>query len=152
MNKLNEYVINLSTAMTDIVVNDVDELEFMKEFSRIMVDESYQSIKMDNWIKEIKDQSSIRLDRISEDEALDLINSADRRTYSRLKVISKKLKEKVKLNPKKYLKMVVFDAIPPIFIMTMHEKIITTYARKGGVINHVRSKRFRRVLQFNQPK
>ena len=131
MNKLNEYVINLSTAMTDIVVNDVDELEFMKEFTRMMVDESYQPIKMDNWIKEIKDQSSIRLDRISEDEALDLINSADRRTYSRLKVISKKLKEKVKLNPKKYLKMVVFDAIPPIFIMTMHEKIMTTYARKG---------------------
>lgn len=130
MNKLNEYVINLSTAMTDIVVNDVDELEFMKEFTRMMVDESYQPIKMDNWIKEIKDQSSIRLDRISEDEALDLINSADRRTYSRLKVISKKLKEKVKLNPKKYLKMVVFDAIPPIFIMTMHEKIMTTYARK----------------------
>lgn len=131
MNKLNEYVINLSTAMTDIVVNDVDELEFMKEFTRMMVDESYQPIKMNNWIKEIKDQSSIRLDRISEDEALDLINSADRRTYSRLKVISKKLKEKVKLNPKKYLKMVVFDAIPPIFIMTMHEKIMTTYARKG---------------------
>ena len=131
MNKLNEYVINLSTAMTDIVVNDVDELEFMKEFTRMMVDESYQPIKMDNWIKEIRDQSSIRLDRISEDEALDLINSADRRTYSRLKVISKKLKEKVKLNPKKYLKMVVFDAIPPIFIMTMHEKIMTTYARKG---------------------
>lgn len=131
MNKLNEYVINLSTAMTDIVVNDVDELEFMKEFTRMMVDESYQPIKIDNWIKEIKDQSSIRLDRISEDEALDLINSADRRTYSRLKVISKKLKEKVKLNPKKYLKMVVFDAIPPIFIMTMHEKIMTTYARKG---------------------
>lgn len=131
MNKLNEYVINLSTAMTDIVVNDVDELEFMKEFTRMMTDESYQPIKMDNWIKEIKDQSSIRLDRISEDEALDLINSADRRTYSRLKVISKKLKEKVKLNPKKYLKMVVFDAIPPIFIMTMHEKIMTTYARKG---------------------
>ena len=130
MNKLNEYVINLSTAMTDIVVNDVDELEFMKEFTRMMVDESYQPIKMNNWIKEIKDQSSIRLDRISEDEALDLINSADRRTYSRLKVISKKLKEKVKLNPKKYLKMVVFDAIPPIFIMTMHEKIMTTYARK----------------------
>ena len=130
MNKLNEYVINLSTAMTDIVVNDVDELEFMKEFSRMMVDESYQPIKMGNWIKEIKDQSSIRLDRISEDEALDLINSADRRTYSRLKVISKKLKEKVKLNPKKYLKMVVFDAIPLIFIMTMHEKIMTTYARK----------------------
>lgn len=130
MNKLNEYVINLSTAMTDIVVNDVDELEFMKEFTRMMVDESYQPIKIDNWIKEIKDQSSIRLDRISEDEALDLINSADRRTYSRLKVISKKLKEKVKLNPKKYLKMVVFDAIPPIFIMTMHEKIMTTYARK----------------------
>ena len=130
MNKLNEYVINLSTAMTDIVVNDVDELEFMKEFTRMMVDESYQPIKMDNWIKEIKDQSSIRLDRISEDEALDLINSADRRTYSRLKVISKKLKEKVKLNPKKYLKMVVFDAIPPIFIMTMHQKIMTTYARK----------------------
>lgn len=130
MNKLNEYVINLSTAMTDIVVNDVDELEFMKEFNRMMVDESYQPIKMDNWIKEIRDQSSIRLDRISEDEALDLINSADRRTYSRLKVISKKLKEKVKLNPKKYLKMVVFDAIPPIFIMTMHEKIMTTYARK----------------------
>ena len=131
MNKLNEYVINLSTAMTDIVVNDVDELEFMKEFTRMMVDESYQPIKMNNWIKEIKDQSSIRLDRISEDEALDLINSADRRTYSRLKVISKKLKEKVKLNPKKYLKMVVFDAIPPIFIMTMHEKIMTTYERKG---------------------
>ena len=130
MNKLNEYVINLSTAMTDIVVNDVDELEFMKEFTRMMVDESYQPIKMNNWIKEIRDQSSIRLDRISEDEALDLINSADRRTYSRLKVISKKLKEKVKLNPKKYLKMVVFDAIPPIFIMTMHEKIMTTYARK----------------------
>ena len=130
MNKLNEYVINLSTAMTDIVVNDVDELEFMKEFTRMMTDESYQPIKMDNWIKEIRDQSSIRLDRISEDEALDLINSADRRTYSRLKVISKKLKEKVKLNPKKYLKMVVFDAIPPIFIMTMHEKIMTTYARK----------------------
>ena len=130
MNKLNEYVINLSTAMTDIVVNDVDELEFMKEFNRMMVDESYQPIKMDNWIKEIRDQSSIRLDRISEDEALDLINSADRRTYSRLKVISKKLKEKVKLNPKKYLKMVVFDAIPPIFIMTMHEKIMTTYAKK----------------------
>lgn len=130
MNKLNEYVINLSTAMTDIVVNDVDELEFMKEFTRMMVDESYQPIKMGNWIKEIRDQSSIRLDRISEDEALDLINSADRRTYSRLKVISKKLKEKVKLNPKKYLKMVVFDAIPPIFIMTMHEKIMTTYARK----------------------
>ena len=130
MNKLNEYVINLSTAMTDIVVNDVDELEFMKEFNRMIVDESYQPIKMDNWIKEIRDQSSIRLDRISEDEALDLINSADRRTYSRLKVISKKLKEKVKLNPKKYLKMVVFDAIPPIFIMTMHEKIMTTYARK----------------------
>ena len=130
MNKLDEYVINLSTAMTDIVVNDVDELEFMKEFTRMMVDESYQPIKMDNWIKEIKDQSSIRLDRISEDEALDLINSADRRTYSRLKVISKKLKEKVKLNPKKYLKMVVFDAIPPIFIMTMHQKIMTTYARK----------------------
>ena len=131
MNKLNEYVINLLTAMTDIVVNDVDELEFMKEFNRMMIDESYQPIKMDNWIKEIRDQSSIRLDRISEDEALDLINSADRRTYSRLKVISKKLKEKVKLNPKKYLKMVVFDAIPPIFIMTMHEKIMTTYARKG---------------------
>lgn len=131
MNKLNEYVINLSTAMTDIVVNDVDELEFMKEFTRMMVDESYQPIKIDNWIKEIKDQSSIRLDRISEDEALDLINSADRRTYSRLKVISKKLKEKVKLNPKKYLKMVVFDAIPPIFIMAMHKKIMTTYARKG---------------------
>lgn len=131
MNKLNEYVINLSTAMTDIVVNDVDELEFMKEFTRMMTDESYQPIKMDNWIKEIKDQSSIRLDRISEDEALDLINSADRRTYSRLKVISKKLKEKVKLNPKKYLKMVVFDAIPPIFIMAMHKKIMTTYARKG---------------------
>ena len=130
MNKLNEYVINLSTAMTDIVVNDVDELEFMKEFNRMIVDESYQPIKMNNWIKEIRDQSSIRLDRISEDEALDLINSADRRTYSRLKVISKKLKEKVKLNPKKYLKMVVFDAIPPIFIMTMHEKIMTTYARK----------------------
>lgn len=130
MNKLNEYVINLSTAMTDIVVNDVNELEFMKEFNRMIVDESYQPIKMDNWIKEIRDQSSIRLDRISEDEALDLINSADRRTYSRLKVISKKLKEKVKLNPKKYLKMVVFDAIPPIFIMTMHEKIMTTYARK----------------------
>lgn len=131
MNKLNEYVINLSTAMTDIVVNDVDELEFMKEFTRMMVDESYQPIKIDNWIKEIKDQSSIRLDRISEDEALDLINSADRRTYSRLKAISKKLKEKVKLNPKKYLKMVVFDAIPPIFIMAMHKKIMTTYARKG---------------------
>ena len=131
MNKLNEYVINLSTAMVDIVVNDVDELEFMKEFSRMMTDESYQPIKMDNWIKEIRDQSSIRLDRISEDEALDLINSADRRTYSRLKVISKKLKEKVKLNPKKYLKMVVFDSIPPIFIMTMHKKIMTTYARKG---------------------
>lgn len=131
MNKLNEYVINLSTAMTDIVVNDVDELEFMKEFTRMMVDESYQPIKIDNWIKEIKDQSSIRLDRISEDEALDLINSADRRTYSRLKVISKKLKEKVKLNPKKYLKMVVFDAIPPIFIMAMHKKIMMTYARKG---------------------
>lgn len=131
MNKLNEYVINLSTAMADIVVNDVDELEFMKEFTRMMVDESYQPIKIDNWIKEIKDQSSIRLDRISEDEALDLINSADRRTYSRLKVISKKLKEKVKLNPKKYLKMVVFDAIPPIFIMAMHKKIMTTYARKG---------------------
>lgn len=131
MNKLNEYVINLSTAMTDIVVNDVDELEFMKEFTRMMVDESYQPIKIDNWIKEIKDQSSIRLDRISEDEALDLINSADRRTYSRLKVISKKLKEKVKLNPKKYLKMVVFDAIPLIFIMAMHKKIMTTYARKG---------------------
>ena len=88
MNKLNEYVINLSTAMTDIVVNDVDELEFIKEFTRMIVDESYQPIKMDNWIKEIRDQSSIRLDRISEDEALDLINSADRRTYSRLKVIS----------------------------------------------------------------
>ena len=131
MNKLNEYVINLSTAMTDIVVNDVDELEFMKEFNRMMIDESYQPIKIDNWIKEIKDQSSIRLDRISEDEALDLINSADRRTYSRLKVISKKLKEKVKLNPKKYLKMVVFDAIPPIFIMAMHKKIMMTYARKG---------------------
>ena len=130
MNKLNEYVINLSTAMTDIVVNDVDELEFMKEFTRMMVDESYQPIKMDNWIKEIKDQSSIRLDRISEDEALDLINSADRRTYSRLKVISKKLKEKVKLNPKKYLKMVVFDAIPPIFIMTMHKKIMTSYGER----------------------
>ena len=131
MNKLNEYVINLSTAMTDIVVNDVDELEFMKEFTRMMTDESYQPIKMDNWIKEIKDQSSIRLDRISEDEALDLINSADRRTYSRLKVISKKLKEKVKLNPKKYLKMVVFDAIPPIFIMTMHKKIMTSYGERG---------------------
>ena len=130
MNKLNEYVINLSTAMTDIVVNDVDELEFMKEFTRMMTDESYQPIKMDNWIKEIKDQSSIRLDRISEDEALDLINSADRRTYSRLKVISKKLKEKVKLNPKKYLKMVVFDAIPPIFIMTMHKKIMTSYGER----------------------
>ena len=130
MNKLNEYVINLSTAMTDIVVNDVDELEFMKEFTRMMVDESYQPIKMDNWIKEIRDQSSIRLDRISEDEALDLINSADRRTYSRLKVISKKLKEKVKLNPKKYLKMVVFDAIPPIFIMTMHKKIMTSYGER----------------------
>ena len=130
MNKLNEYVINLSTAMVDIVVNDVDELEFMKEFNRMIVDESYQPIKMDNWIKEIRDQSSIRLDRISEDEALDLINSADRRTYSRLKVISKKLKEKVKLNPKKYLKMVVFDSIPPIFIMTMSKKIMTTYARK----------------------
>ena len=131
MNKLNEYVINLSTAMTDIVVNDVDELEFMKEFNRMMVDESYQPIKMDNWIKEIQDQSSIRLDRISEDEALDLINSADRRTYSRLKVISKKLKEKVKLNPKKYLKMVVFNAIPPIFIMTMHEKIMASYGERG---------------------
>ena len=131
MNKLNEYVINLSTAMTDIVVNDVDELEFMKEFTRMMTDESYQPIKMDNWIKEIRDQSSIRLDRISEDEALDLINSADRRTYSRLKVISKKLKEKVKLNPKKYLKMVVFDAIPPIFIMTMHKKIMTSYGERG---------------------
>lgn len=131
MNKLNEYVINLSTAMTDIVVNDVDELEFMKEFTRMMADESYQPIKMDNWIKEIRDQSSIRLDRISEDEALDLINSADRRTYSRLKVISKKLKEKVKLNPKKYLKMVVFDAIPPIFIMTMHKKIMTSYGERG---------------------
>ena len=131
MNKLNEYVINLLTAMTDIVVNDVDELEFMKEFTRMMVDESYQPIKMDNWIKEIRDQSSIRLDRISEDEALDLINSADRRTYSRLKVISKKLKEKVKLNPKKYLKMVVFDAIPPIFIMTMHKKIMTSYGERG---------------------
>lgn len=131
MNKLNEYVINLLTAMTDIVVNDVDELEFMKEFSRMIVDESYQPIKMDNWIKEIRDQSSIRLDRISEDEALDLINSADRRTYSRLKVISKKLKEKVKLNPKKYLKMVVFDAIPPIFIMTMHKKIMTSYGERG---------------------
>ena len=130
MNKLNEYVINLSTAMTDIVVNDVDELEFMKEFTRMMVDESYQPIKMDNWIKEIRDQSSIRLDRISEDEALDLINSADRRTYSRLKVISKKLKEKVKLNPKKYLKIVVFDAIPPIFIMTMHKKIMTSYGER----------------------
>lgn len=130
MNKLNEYVINLSTAMTDIVVNDVDELEFMKEFTRMMVDESYQPIKMDNWIKEIRDQSSIRLDRISEDEALDLINSADRRTYSRLKVISKKLKEKVKLNPKKYLKMVVFDAIPPIFIMTMHKKIMTSHGER----------------------
>ena len=130
MNKLNEYVINLSTAMVDIIVNDVDELEFMKEFTRMMVDESYQPIKMDNWIKEIRDQSSIRLDRISEDEALDLINSADRRTYSRLKVISKKLKEKVKLNPKKYPKMVVFDSIPPIFIMTRHKKILTTYARK----------------------
>lgn len=131
MNKLNEYVINLSTVMADIVVNDVDELEFMKEFTRMMVDESYQPIKMDNWIKEIRDQSSIRLDRISEDEALDLINSADRRTYSRLKVISKKLKEKVKLNPKKYLKMVVFDAIPPIFIMTMHKKIMTSYGERG---------------------
>lgn len=131
MNKLNEYVINLSTAMTDIVVNDVDELEFMKEFTRMMVDESYQPIKMDNWIKEIRDQSSIRLDRISEDEALDLINSADRRTYSRLKVISKKLKEKVKLNPKKYLKMVVFDAIPPIFIMTMHKKIMTSHGERS---------------------
>ena len=131
MNKLNEYVINLLTAMTDIVVNDVDELEFMKEFTRMMVDESYQPIKMDNWIKEIRDQSSIRLDRISEDEALDLINSADRRTYSRLKVISKKLKEKVKLNPKKYLKIVVFDAIPPIFIMTMHKKIMTSYGERG---------------------
>lgn len=131
MNKLNEYVINLSTAMVDIVVNDVDELEFMKEFNRMMVDESYQPIKMDNWIKEIRDQSSIRLDRISEDEALDLINSADRRTYSRLKVISKKLKEKVKLNPKKYLKMVVFDAIPPIFIMTMHKKIMTSHGERG---------------------
>lgn len=131
MNKLNEYVINLSTAMTDIVVNDVDELEFMKEFTRMMVDESYQPIKMDNWIKEIRDQSSIRLDRISEDEALDLINSADRRTYSRLKVISKKLKEKVKLNPKKYLKMVVFDAIPPIFIMTMHKKIMISHGERG---------------------
>ena len=130
MNKLNEYVINLSTAMTDIVVNDVDELEFMKEFNRMMVDESYQPIKMDNWIKEIRDQSSIRLDRISEDEALDLINSADRRTYSRLKVISKKLKEKVKLNPKKYLKMVVFDAIPPIFIMTMSKKIMTSHGER----------------------
>lgn len=130
MNKLNEYVINLSTAMTDIVVNDVDELEFMKEFNRMMTDESYQPIKMDNWIKEIRDQSSIRLDRISEDEALDLINSADRRTYSRLKVISKKLKEKVKLNPKKYLKMVVFDAIPPIFIMTMHKKIMTSHEER----------------------
>ena len=131
MNKLNEYVINLLTAMTDIVVNDVDELEFMKEFNRMIVDESYQPIKMDNWIKEIRDQSSIRLDRISEDEALDLINSADRRTYSRLKVISKKLKEKVKLNPKKYLKMVVFDAIPPIFIMAMHKKIMTSYGERG---------------------
>ena len=130
MNKLNEYVINLSTAMTDIVVNDVDELEFMKEFNRMMVDESYQPIKMDNWIKEIRDQSSIRLDRISEDEALDLINSADRRTYSRLKVISKKLKEKVKLNPKKYLKMVVFDAIPPIFIMAMSKKIMTSHGER----------------------
>ena len=130
MNKLNEYVINLLTAMTDIVVNDVDELEFMKEFNRMIVDESYQPIKMNNWIKEIRDQSSIRLDRISEDEALDLINSADRRTYSRLKVISKKLKEKVKLNPKKYLKMVVFDAIPPIFIMTMHKKIMTSYGER----------------------
>ena len=130
MNKLNEYVINLLTAMTDIVVNDVDELEFMKEFNRMIVDESYQPIKMDNWIKEIRDQSSIRLDRISEDEALDLINSADRRTYSKLKVISKKLKEKVKLNPKKYLKMVVFDAIPPIFIMTMHKKIMTSYGER----------------------
>lgn len=130
MNKLNEYVINLSTAMTDIVVNDVDELEFMKEFNRMMTDESYQPIKMDNWIKEIRDQSSIRLDRISEDDALDLINSADRRTYSRLKVISKKLKEKVKLNPKKYLKMVVFDAIPPIFIMTMHKKIMTSHEER----------------------
>ena len=131
MNKLNEYVINLLTAMTDIVVNDVDELEFMKEFNRMIVDESYQPIKMDNWIKEIRDQSSIRLDRISEDEALDLINSADRRTYSRLKVISKKLKEKVKLNPKKYLKIVVFDAIPPIFIMAMHKKIMTSYGERG---------------------
>lgn len=130
MNKLNEYVINLSTAMTDIVVNDVDELEFIKEFTRMMVDESYQPIKMDNWIKEIQDQSSIRLDRISEDEALDLINSADRRTYSRLKVISKKLKEKVKLNPKKYLKMVVFNAIPPIFIMTMSKKIMTSHGER----------------------
>ena len=131
MNKLNEYVINLSTAMTDIVVNDVDELEFMKEFNRMIVDESYQPIKMDNWIKEIRDQSSIRLDRISEDEALDLINSADRRTYSKLKVISKKLKEKVKLNPKKYLKMVVFNAIPPIFIMAMYKKIMTSYGERG---------------------
>ena len=130
MNKLNEYVINLSTAMVDIVVNDVDELEFMKEFNRMMLDESYQPIKMDNWIKEIRDQSSIRLDRISEDEALDLINSADRRTYSRLKVISKKLKEKVKSNPKKYLKMVVFDSIPPIFIMTMHKKIMTSHRER----------------------
>lgn len=130
MNKLNEYVINLSTAMADIVVNDVDELEFMKEFTRMIVDESYQPIKMDNWIKEIRDQSSIRLDRISEDEALDLINSADRRTYSRLKVISKKLKEKVKSNPKKYLKMVVFDSIPPIFIMTMHKKIMTSHRER----------------------
>ena len=131
MNKLNEYVINLLTAMTDIVVNDVDELEFMKEFNRMIVDESYQPIKMDNWIKEIRDQSSIRLDRISEDEALDLINSADRRTYSKLKVISKKLKEKVKLNPKKYLKMVVFNAIPPIFIMAMYKKIMTSYGERG---------------------
>ena len=130
MNKLNEYVINLSTAMVDIIVNDVDELEFMKEFNRMIVDESYQPIKMDNWIKEIRDQSSIRLDRISEDEALDLINSADRRTYSRLKVISKKLKEKVKLNPKKYLKMVVFDSIPPIFIMAMHKKIMTSHGER----------------------
>ena len=130
MNKLNEYVINLSTAMVDIVVNDVDELEFMKEFNRMMTDESYQPTKMDNWIKEIRNQSSIRLDRISENEALDLINSADRRTYSRLKVISKKLKEKVKLNPKKYLKMVVFDSIPPIFIMTMHKKIMTSHGER----------------------
>lgn len=130
MNKLNEYVINLSTAMVDIVVNDVDELEFMKEFTRMVIDENYQPTKMDNWIKEIRNQSSIRLDRISEDEALDLINSADRRTYSRLKVISKKLKEKVKLNPKKYLKMVVFDSIPPIFIMTMSKKIMTSHGER----------------------